>query len=181
MGIDAVREAITDPRIQKFVNGFVFDEVVPTIPLPKADMNAFASSVFERYANPFIHHLLLSIALNSVSKYKQRILPTLLQSEKLGTFPSHALFSLAALIVFYRGIDPRGGQIPLKEEPKFLDLFQKLWSQGNVSAVVNEFLSLDYWETDYLKQKQVLDYVTEWAMIMVNQGMSVALDGFLSR
>jgi tagaturonate reductase len=144
-------------------------------------MDLFASSVFERYANPFIHHLLLSIALNSVSKYKQRILPTLLQTEKQGTFPAHALFSLAALIVFYRGIDPRGGQIPLKEEQKFLDLFQKLWCGDNIASVTKAFLSLDYWETDYLNQEQVVQYVTEWATIMVNQGMSYALDCFLSR
>ena len=67
-------------------------------------MDSYANSVLERYGNPFVRHELMSIALNSVTKYKTRILPTVLQNlEDLKHFPDHALFSLAALMVFYRG------------------------------------------------------------------------------
>ena len=66
-GIDTVKESIEDEVVGKFAREFVFDEVVPTIELPKDQMIAFANSVFERYLNPFVRHELMSIALNSIS------------------------------------------------------------------------------------------------------------------
>ena len=47
--------------------------------------------------------MLLSIALNSVSKFQVRVLPTILEyKEKFGAYPPALTFSLAALIAFYR-------------------------------------------------------------------------------
>ena len=76
-GIDTVGEAVNDPTIGKFVRDFVFDEVNPTIDLPQDQMVAFATSVIERYQNPYIRHELMSIALNSTTKFRTRLLPTL--------------------------------------------------------------------------------------------------------
>lgn len=102
-GIDTVRETIEDPQLGKFVREYIFDEVIPTIDIPHDQMVAYSNSVLERYGNPFVRHELMSIALNSVTKYKTRNLPVVLQSIEAGSFPKHALFSLAALIAFYRG------------------------------------------------------------------------------
>ena len=111
-GIDTVGETVTDPQLGSFVKKFIFDEVVPTIDIPRDQMVAFSNSVLERYENPFVRHELLSIALNSVTKYKTRILPAVLQNLEANVFPKLSLFSLAALIAFYRG--QRGEeQIPL--------------------------------------------------------------------
>lgn len=179
LGFSAVRESVEDPRLSAFLDGFVFSEVVPTIPLPEADMDAFAKSVFERYRNPFIHHLLMSIALNGVSKYKARVLPTILDLHARGKSAPHALFSLAALIVFYRGIGPDGKPVVLQEEERFLTLFRKLWAAGDPETVARAFLSLPYWETDLLSSPEVSDIVVKWTGLMVRRGMKAALEAFL--
>lgn len=176
LGIEAVRESVEDPRISRFLKGFIYDEVVPTIDLPIADMHAFAYSVIERYSNPFIHHLLMSIALNSMSKYKSRILPTVLDLKAKDQFANHALFSLAALIVFYRGVDEKGNVIALNDDQKFLDLYKELWAGGDLSKVVKSILELPFWESDYLKSVEVVDYVTKVAKQMVDGGMDSALE-----
>ena len=73
-GIDTVRESVEDDDVGRFVQELVNDEIKPTIDLPKDEMDAFASSVIERFKNPFIRHELMSIALNSTTKFKTRLL-----------------------------------------------------------------------------------------------------------
>ena len=82
----------------------VFEEIIPTLDLPKEELVEFANAVIERFKNPFIKHYLLSIALNSVSKFKVRDLPSLLgYMDEFGKEPNCLVFSLAALIKFYKG------------------------------------------------------------------------------
>ena len=65
---------------------------------------AFAEAVTGRFRNPFIKHALLSICLNSVSKWRARCMPSLLgYVEKTGELPAHLTFSLASLMSLYRG------------------------------------------------------------------------------
>ena len=81
----------------------LFEEIFPTVDLPEDEKRAYAESVLERFANPFAHHKLLSIALNSVSKWKVRVLPTILDYVRLkGTLPENLTRSFAWLLRFYR-------------------------------------------------------------------------------
>ena len=76
---------------------------MPTLSLPEKELIEYANDVFERFNNPFIKHLCASISLNSVSKFKVRVLPSLLQYiEKTGKTPKNLVFSLAKLIEFYK-------------------------------------------------------------------------------
>ena len=118
---------MADPQLGKYARDFMFDEVIPTINIPHDQMVAYANSVIERYENPFVHHLLMSIALNSVTKFKTRDLPTILQSIEAHNFPKHALFSLAALIAFYKGERVVNGvkeEIKLQDDAWALDFFK---------------------------------------------------------
>lgn len=130
-GIDTVGEAVNDPVIGKFVREFVFDEVNPTIDLPQDQMTAFADSVIERYQNPFIRHELMSIALNSTTKFRTRLLPTLQDYVRIkGGLPEHLLFAFAALVTFHKG--KRGEQeIALKDDPEYLAKWKELWDGFN--------------------------------------------------
>ncbi len=102
-GLETVREAMDDKLVFSFTQQGLFEEIIPTLDLPKAELEQFANDVTERFKNPFIKHYLLSIALNSVSKYKVRVLPSLLAYMKeKGAEPKRLVFSLAALIAFYR-------------------------------------------------------------------------------
>lgn len=146
-GIDTVRETIEDPQLGSFVREFIFDEVIPTIDIPKDQMIAYSNSVLERYENPFVRHELMSIALNSVTKFKTRDLPTLVENIEAGKFPKHVLFSLAALMAFYRG--KRGDQdIALKDDEWALEFFKSEWANfdGSKEAclkITKDFLGLE--------------------------------------
>lgn len=175
LGNRAVKESMQDPRVDKFVKGFIFDEVVPTIDLPKEQMDAFANSVIERYLNPFIHHLLMSIALNSVAKFKSRIVPTIEDFAKQGKFPKYSLFSLAALIKFYSGTDGNGVVIELADDKKILDKFSQVWSIKDPAVITKEILTWEFWESEYLASPMVVDFVTKALVKIDQEGMEVAL------
>ena len=98
-----VDELVKDPKFNAFFRQILFEEISPTIDLPEDDKRAYAESVLERFANPFANHRLLSISLNSVSKWKVRVLPTILDyNAKFGKLPEGLVKSLGSLIKFYR-------------------------------------------------------------------------------
>ncbi len=101
-GNNIVRESMEDEIIRDFMNHTIFDEVIPTLSLPKDDLLAFAGAVIDRFNNPYVDHALLAISLNSVSKWKARCMPSFLEYIKInGKNPKHLTFSLAALMAFY--------------------------------------------------------------------------------
>lgn len=124
-GNDFVKESMEDEDIRRFMMATVFDEIIPTLTLPKEELEEFANAVIERFENPFIKHALLSISLNSTSKWKSRCMPSLLgYMEKTGKVPPHLAFSLAALMSFYTGTELREGALighRNGEEYKILD------------------------------------------------------------
>jgi len=169
-GIDTVRETIEDPELGKYVKDFIFDEVIPTIDIPHDQMVAYSNSVLERYMNPYVRHELMSIALNSVTKFKERDLPTVLQYiERTGKLPQHGLFSLAALISFYKGVRPicDNAPIALNDDPKFIEFFKNQWAaydgtKASARKIVENTLGMaDHWGQDLNKIAGVTDFVTE--------------------
>lgn len=123
----------------------------------------------------------MSIALNSVTKYKTRILPTVLQNlEQLNHFPDHALFSLAALILFYRG-KRQQEDIKLADDPWALEMFGQLWgdfdgTKDSCRRIVHHVLSLkSHWETDLTLFAGVEDYVSDCLYEMTTTSMREAL------
>ena len=177
-GIDTVKDAMNDTQIHEFVRRLIWQEVIPTIDLPEADMDKFAKAVLERYQNPFVRHELMSIALNSMTKYKTRILPSVLNQLETGKFPKLQLFSLAANIVFYRGKRDNEA-IRLQDDKQFLELYQNLWSSGNVESVVDTILGLPHWETTRLTQADVITYVKQNVESILAVGMRQALQNAL--
>ncbi len=106
-GFDTVKSCIDDAVMKEHVRKCVFDEIIPTLDLPKDELESYAASVIERFSNPYIKHYLTSIALNSVSKFKVRVLPSILEYVKrYGKTPSTLVFSLAKLIEFYKNGEP---------------------------------------------------------------------------
>ena len=102
-GFDTVKSCIDDEVMKEHVRKCVFDEIIPTLDLPKDELESYAASVIERFSNPYIKHYLTSIALNSVSKFKVRVLPSILEYiKRFGKTPTTLVFSLAKLIEFYK-------------------------------------------------------------------------------
>lgn len=92
---------------------------------------------------------LISISLNSISKFKVRVLPMLLEyHSKTGSWPKNLIISFAALIKFYSG---KAGQenIPLKDDPFVLEFIEKIWKEDDLALIVSETLRrMDFWGED---------------------------------
>lgn len=101
-GQDIVRNCMQDDVIRGFMEKTIYEEIIPTLTLPKQELAEFAAAVTDRFNNPFIDHALLSIALNSTAKWKARVLPSLKgYLDKFGKLPVCITFSFAAYITFY--------------------------------------------------------------------------------
>jgi tagaturonate reductase len=101
-GENIVRDCMNDDTIREFMNKMLYEEVIPTLPLDKKDLMEFAAAVQDRFNNPFVDHELMSISLNSTSKWKARNMPSFLEYIKeKGSLPACLTMSLAAYIAFY--------------------------------------------------------------------------------
>lgn len=101
-GFDIVRDCMQDETVLGFMNKMLYDEVVPILPLDKEDCKQFAAAVQDRFNNPFVNHELMSISLNSTSKWRARNMPSFLEYiEANGQLPTCLTMSFAAYIAFY--------------------------------------------------------------------------------
>ncbi len=101
-GFDIVRDCMQDDTVRGFMNKMLYEEVIPTLPLDKKDLEGFAAAVQDRFNNPFVDHELMSISLNSTSKWRARNLPSLLEYvEAKGILPPCLTMSFAAYTAFF--------------------------------------------------------------------------------
>ena len=102
-GFDTVKSCMDDEKTIAHIKKCVYDEIIPTLDLPKEELIEYADNVLKRFANPYIKHYLSSIALNSVSKFKVRVLPSITEYiKRYNKMPQTLIFSFAKLIDFYR-------------------------------------------------------------------------------
>ena len=102
-GFDTVKSCMDNEKMYEYIHKCVYEEIIPTLNLDKDELISYADSVMERFKNPYIKHYLSSIALNSVSKFKVRVLPSILEyKKKFGKYPEALIFSLEKLIEFYK-------------------------------------------------------------------------------
>lgn len=150
-GQDIVRDCMEDDVIRGFMNKAIYDEIIPTLDLPKDELMDFAAAVTERFKNPFIDHALLSISLNSTAKWKARVMPSLTEYVKrMGRLPKCITFSFAAYIAFYHTAKEKGedcligrrgeGTYEIKDDQWTLDFYYEHRNddaKAIVHAVVN--------------------------------------------
>ena len=143
-GLNTVEECIKSDLIFPMAKKGLFEEIIPSMDGDKKQLEEYAGDVLERFANPYIVHLLLSISLNSVSKFKTRDLPSLLgYMKKNGKLPTVLTFSLAALISFYEGTeyegtslkgDRNGEKYLISDSPEVLEKFASLYKASYKDA-----------------------------------------------
>ena len=155
-GFDIVGDFMKDDTVRTFMNNVIYQEVIPTLDLPKEELESFAAAVNDRFANPYIKHKLLDIALNSCSKFNARCLPSLLgYVEEKGVLPKCLTFSLAAFIKFYQGewkdgvytgTRKDGTQYPLRDDESVIRFFADAWSENDAEGTAAAVLSnKDFW------------------------------------
>lgn len=162
-GLRTVGEAMNTPIIEKFINNLLTEEIIPTLSLDKQELNDFAKAVLDRFRNPYIKHELIAISLNSLTKFKTRLLPQLITySQRFNKPPKFMAFSLAALIAFYRG-EYQGQTISLTDDAHLLERF-KQWQplyQTDLSQLVRNVLAMsDLWEQDLNQIPELSNVVT---------------------
>ncbi len=179
-GVDTVLEVMNNEDLSKLVNRFMFEEVVPTINLDQNQVSGYANSVIERFSNPFIRHELISISLNSTTKYLTRILPSVLDyNKKTGELPQLSLFAFASLMTFFKG-DRNGVAIPLKDDQEFLDKWSELWTNhtnNKLSTIdlVKDVLSWEHWGTNLNSIEGFADSVAKHVENILTNGMQKAI------
>ena len=180
-GINDVGSAMNDKQILQFVEKAIYQEIIPVLSLPEDELKSFAQAVINRFKNPFIVHQLLSIALNSMTKYRTRILPQLLTyQEKYQQLPTCLTFALAALMVFYRG--KRGDEtIALQDDQWCLDMFATLWQQHDTNQLsttelVKAVLSrAEHWECDLTAVPHLVETIATQVDAILTNGVRNAL------
>lgn len=160
-GQDIVRDCMNDEVICGFMNKTIYDEIIPTLTLPKEELEEFAASVTERFKNPFIDHALLSISLNSTSKWKARVMPSLKgYLEKTGTLPKCITASFAFYLAFYRGQElkedgfhaVRGNDEYLINDDRAVLEFFNAHKQDDAAALTHAVCTnTDFWGEDLSK------------------------------
>jgi tagaturonate reductase len=184
-GNDIVLQSMEDEDILKYIKATVYDEIIPTLDLPKADLEEFADAVITRFRNPYVKHALLAISLNSVSKWRARCMPSLLKyAEKEGKIPSHLAFSLAALEAFYNGSEIRDGALIGNrngEEYKIMDdaavlSFFAANSGKEAKELTDAFLSsTDFFGQDLTKTEGLAEAVASYLSDIRALGMREAI------
>src|SRR5690606_5630011 len=117
--------------------------------LPQGELEKFAQDVVERFKNPFIKHQLKDIALNSVSKFQVRVLPSLLEyHRRKNELPEGLILSFAALIIFYRGRH-RNEALPVRDTPEVVEFFKEVWENGGSHSIATRVLAnTSFWHQD---------------------------------
>ena len=145
-GRETVGEVVDDAELLPYLQHLLYEEIIPTLDQPPGELTDFADSVLDRFRNPSIHHKLLDISLNSTTKFRTRLLPSLLAyHRKFGKLPAGIVRALAALMVFYRG--KRGQEdIPLRDAADRLVFFRTVWDEMTTTRqVVERVLGREDW------------------------------------
>ena len=184
-GCDTVGQMMADDTCNAFLKQVIFDEIAPVVALPAEEVADFANSVLERFENPFIRHELLSISLNSVSKWKARVLPSLKDSfAKNGSLPKGLCFSLAALASFYRSEMQEGEQLvskraeenyPIRDDAHVLAFFKEHSAKSNSAFAELLLQNEHFWAEDLTKIGDFLPLVVRYLDEIVQLGMKAAL------
>jgi len=176
-GLNEVGEAVADPEVGKYIRQTLDKEIIPALSLPRSELDPFASEVLRRFGNPFIHHRLESIALNSWSKYAARVLPQLLNYQKLnGKLPDRLIIALAATMELYRG-----NLISLNDDAENLDWFSMAWAQVNngswtFNEIVHNWLANEtLWGQNLNTVPNLTDSLTEYLRRIHVEGITTVL------
>lgn len=182
-GFDIVRDMMHDETYFKFINSVLQNEIMKTINLPQDELLQFASSVFERFDNPFIDHKLLDISLNSVSKFAARCLPSLIEYyNKFKVAPKLLCFGFASLIKFYCGTFENGefygkreqGKYSIKDNSNVLNYFQNAYKTDDVVKAILE--NEDFWGVNLAQNIDIYSCVKHCFDLIEKNSMKNALN-----
>ncbi|MBQ9927114.1 MAG: tagaturonate reductase [Lachnospiraceae bacterium] len=185
-GNDIVLESMKDETVFNFMKTTIFDEVIPTLTLPKQDLVDFAEAVITRFNNPYVKHALLSISLNSVSKWRARCMPSFLGYIELNKeLPKCLTFSLAALMAFYKGTEIRdkalighrdGQEYNIMDDMAVLEFFAANSEKPSKEFAQNFLSNEEFFGQDLTKIDGLVDTIAGYLDEIAAKGMRKTLE-----
>lgn len=148
-GAETVYDCMTNETLYRFFRASL-EEIVPFVSSDRSMTERFAADVEERFRNPYLNHQLTSIALNSISKWRARVLPTFRDFFAAnGRIPEHLTVGFSCLMHLYRT-----KYAELKDDAEVLSFFAS-------GKPLKDFLSdRTVWGEDLTAYPQFLETVT---------------------
>lgn len=191
-GEETVLSMMRNPQTAAFVRAIMMEEIVPSLHVEGG--RAFAEDVLDRFGNPFLRHRLIDITLQSTSKWRLRLLPTIRRyHKKKATIPDRIALGFAAYIVFMRGVENREGvvygerngvpyQIKDDQAGWFMEAWQEaeLSKESSVHALVKKVCSNeDFWGAELKQMPAFVEKVAALTWQILSKGAEFTLSSLL--
>lgn len=174
-GNKTVRQTVEETFTKDFVKQAIFKEICPVLDFPEKEITEYAHEIINRFKNPAIVHQLSSIALNSISKFKVRVLPSILDyHKKFDKLPLNLVFAFAALIRFYKAEN-----MPVNDDKEIIEYMAGLWKTNSIDDLVGKVLqNTDFWAMDLTEISGLLDAVSKAVGLIEEKGVEKAWKEF---
>ncbi len=196
MGNNLVKESIEQPLVNKFLRNFLFDEVIPSMEISKGELINYTNIILERFENPYIEHRLINITLNSNSKIRYRILPTLIEFyEKFKKIPKLIPLSFASFLYFMKINKESEGKFygirdkehyEIKDDEEVIRYYNSEWQNvdSKKPETIEKFVTKicknkDFWQVDLTTLGNFKDLVIENLLYILNNNVYFALKKIL--
>lgn len=171
-GKDTVYSALMDKKLKRFIKDTLDEEIIPYVSDNLDSNKEFANDVIERFLNPYLNHQLTSIALNSISKWKARVLPSFDDYYKDNRIvPHHLTIGFSYLLAMYQHIEEVNGKyichlpsrdIEVKDDIEYLTYFN--------NHDVHDFLSdISIWGKDLTTYRDFEAHLRR-NLLLINSG-----------
>lgn len=181
-GLQLVSNAMENQIVCDYIESLLLNEVCKTLSFPYEVKHKFVIDVLDRFKNPTLKHKLLSISLNSTSKFVTRLLPTLKEyTASEGQLPKRIVFALSALICFYKG-KYKEQQIVVTDAPEVLDFFSDAWKKYDfndwkLSEMIAHILSnKEIWQENLNKIPELTEMTTSNIQDIISKDLKMVMD-----
>ena len=152
LGEKTVYDCMKNDKLLAFVQRTLTEEINPFVSNDLSATEEFANSVTDRFLNPFLNHQLVSISLNSISKWRARNLPSFKDYyKKHGKIPHNLTVGFSYLMALYSSVEKaengyvvelKSCKINLQDTAEYLEYFAK-------KQPIGEFMAkIDVWGED---------------------------------
>lgn len=178
LGCQTVRDAFANEQVETYINRMVAGEVLPVIDEDRAELDAFAAKILERFYNPYLQHYLKDISLNSLSKWEARDWPTVKDNyTKLGKEADLCIFSFAALMVLYSG--EAEGFTP-NDTAEFVGFIQSTFDRDDIGGWIDGIVKHPaMWNDDFTQVPFFSERAAGYAGDILEYGMGQSLKALL--
>ncbi len=163
LGAKTVDQCMNDNLLSAFLKNTLTEEIIPFVSNDIKATTEFANSVIERFLNPYLNHQLISISLNSISKWRARDLPSFTDYYKEhGVIPKYLTIGFSYLMCLYSSLTEEdgkfyanlpSGKVEYKDDLPYLQYF------ANGGEIVEFMKDEKVWGEDLTKYKGFAEQV----------------------